>query len=81
MESAMNTEAVSTQIVSGDQVQVGDEITGVMFNGGSAVVKSLTPYRGRLLDTLGEGSQIAAFAGCNVEMTLPARSFYSVSQR
>jgi hypothetical protein len=81
MESQMNTTTAQKRNISGDQIKVGDEISGVMFNGGTAVVKSLTPYVGSLLSVVGEGSQIAAFAGCNVEMTLPARSFYSVTNR
>lgn len=64
--------------LAGNQIKVGDELVGVGFNGGAAQVKSLTPYAGSLLTVIGEGSQIAAFAGCNVEMTLCAKSYYEV---
>lgn len=64
----------------GDEIKVGDELVGIGFNGGSAQVKSLIPYVGSLLQVIGEGSQIAAFAGCNAEITLCAKSYYDVSR-
>jgi hypothetical protein len=68
------------QMISGDKIRVGDELA-VWFNDGSAVVKKLFPYTGSLLGLIGEGSQIACFAGCGVEMTLEAKNTYSVTYR
>ena len=64
--------------LKGNEIKVGDELVGVGFNGGTAQVKSLTPYVGTLLPVIGDGSQIAAFAGCTVEMTLCAKSYFDV---
>jgi hypothetical protein len=64
--------------LKGNEIKVGDELVGVGFNGGSAQVKSLAAYIGTLLPVIGEGSQIAAFVGCNIEMTLCAKSYFDV---
>ncbi len=61
----------------GDEVKVGDTLR-TWFNGGQAQVRSLRPYIGPLIDLLGEGSQVAEFYGCRVEMTLSAKTGYEV---
>jgi hypothetical protein len=66
--------------LAGNEIKVGDEVQGLMFNGGSAQVKTLTPYVGSLLSTIGEGSQIASFVGSSVEMTLCAKSYFDVQR-
>lgn len=66
--------------VTGNEIRVGDELE-TWFNRGSAVVKHLRPYTGPLLPDLGEGSQIAQFQGCGVEMTLPAKQTFNVTSR
>lgn len=63
---------------SGNEVKVGDTLR-VWFNGGEAQVKALHPYRGPLLDLLGEGSQIASFHACPIEMSLSSKSQYEIA--
>lgn len=63
---------------SGSEVKVGDTLK-VWFNGGEAQVKALQPYGGPLLDLLGEGSQMASFHACPVEMSLSSKSQYEVA--
>lgn len=62
---------MTTTFKSGAEVRVGDVIAAPV-HGRFAQVKALTPYTGPLLEILGAGSQIAAFHGTTVEMTLPA---------
>lgn len=57
------------QYVEGREIKVGDEIPAPV-RGGRAVIKSLTPYNGPLVDLLGAGTVIAAFIGFNAEMTI-----------
>jgi hypothetical protein len=65
--------------LNGSEVQVGDEFPSLWFMQGSpGVVKKLWPYRGALLKDLGEGTQIARFVGTSTEMTLPARTWYTI---
>ncbi|MCA8026514.1 hypothetical protein [Burkholderia cepacia] len=67
----MNTKA-------GSDIRPGDMLK-TWFNGGEAQVKTVRPYVGPLLADLGEGTQIATFCGCPVEMTLCACSHYELA--
>ena len=64
----------------GNEIRVGDEFTHLWFMGGPGVVKSLRPYRGPLLSSLGAGTQVASFVGYNFEMTLSASEHYEVNR-
>lgn len=59
----------------GNEVKVSDVL--IAF-GREAQVKSLRPYLGSLRDVVGEGSQIAAFHGTTMEMTLCAKDRYEL---
>lgn len=65
-------------IKSGNEIQVGDTLI-VGFNGGAAQVKALRPYQGILLELMGEGTQIASFHGTPAEMTLCAKSVFTIA--
>jgi hypothetical protein len=66
--------------VYGNEIRVGDEFENLWFKPGFTQVKSLEPYRGTLLNILGEGTQIASFWGTNAKMTLPAKEWMLVTR-
>lgn len=61
----------------GKDVKVGD-VLKTWFNDGQAEVRAVWPYTGPLLKYLGEGTQIASFRGCSVEMTLEGNNYYEL---
>ncbi|MFJ1260097.1 hypothetical protein [Cupriavidus sp. CuC1] len=64
---------------NGNEIQAGDELAVGPHNR-PAVVKSIRPYTGPLLDVLGAGTAIASFIGMErVEMTLPAIQLFQVA--
>ena len=67
--------------VAGSDVRVGDELQSLWFmQGEPGLVKRLDPYRGLLVATLGEGTQVASFVGTSIQMTLCAKGTYEVSR-